>query len=148
MNKVRRPSAYLFALALLAAARAPVLHAQAAKFEGLPVRTIQFSPAEQPLEAEELHQILPLQMNEALHMATVRSSIERLFATGRYLDIQVDAQPYRDGVAIVFNTKAAWFVGDVSATGDISSPPSPGQLENATGLNLGEPYTDAAIDQA
>src|SRR4051812_37191301 len=98
MIRVRRPPAYFFALALLAAAQTPDLHAQAAKFEGLPVRTIQFSPAEQPLEAEELHQILPLQMNEALRISTVRSSIERLFATGRYLDVQVDAQPYRDGV--------------------------------------------------
>jgi len=148
MNSVRRPSAYFLALALLAAAWAPVLQAQAAKFEGLPVRTIQFSPAEQPLEAEELHQILPLQMNESLHMSTVRASIERLFATGRYLDIQVDAQPYRDGVAIVFVTKAAWFIGDVSAVGDISSPPNSGQLENASGLNLGQPYTEAAMAQA
>jgi hypothetical protein len=30
-------------------------------------------------------------------MADVRASIERLFATGRYADIQVDAEPYNDG---------------------------------------------------
>ena len=59
-------------------------------------------------------------------MADVRAAIERLFATGRYADIQVDAQPYRDGVVVAFLTKNSWFIGGVSMTGDISSPPNVG----------------------
>ncbi|HTX35728.1 MAG TPA: POTRA domain-containing protein [Bryobacteraceae bacterium] len=119
-----------------------------AAYEGKPVRNIRFSPEEQPLGASELHDILPLKMNEPLLMATVRASIERLFATGRYADIQVDAEPYRDGVAITFLTSNAWFIGDVSSRGHISSPPNAGQLENAADLDLGKPYTETAVQQA
>ena len=32
-------------------------------------------------------------MHQPLHAADVRAGIERLFATGRYADIQVDAEP-------------------------------------------------------
>ena len=57
----------------------------------------------------------------------------------------MDAQPYRDGCAIVFITRNSWFVGDLGASGDISSPPNSGQLENAAHLDLGQPYTDQKL---
>ena len=91
------------------------LRAQYAKYEGLTVRSIQFDPVRQPLEADELHQILPLKIGEPLHRAVVQSSIERLFSTGRYSDIQVDAALYDGGVVVRFLTKEAWFIGNVSA---------------------------------
>jgi outer membrane protein insertion porin family len=148
MLKVRRPLVYCPLVWLVAAAANPFpLRAQYQKYEGQPIRTIHFEPDDQPLEASELHEILPLRMNQPLRMADVRASIERLFATGRYADIQVEAQPYRDGVAIIFKTQNSWFVGAVSAGGDISSPPNPGQLENAANLSLGQPYTEAHLEQ-
>jgi outer membrane protein insertion porin family len=119
-----------------------------ADYEGKPILNIRFSPEAQPLEASELHEILPLKMNRPLLMTDVRAAIDRLFATGRYADIQVDAEPYKDGVAITFLTKNAWFIGDVAARGRISSPPSAGQLENAADLDLGQPYTEAGIQKA
>src|SRR5580658_2135235 len=111
-------------------------------YEGKLILNIRFSPEEQPLEASELHEILPLKMNQPLRMSDVRAAIDRLFATGRYADIQVDAESYKDGVAITFLTKNTWFIGDVAARGRISSPPSAAQLENATDLDLGQPYTE------
>ena len=77
---------------LLAAAQPQPLLAQYQKYEGMTVTNIQFDPPDQPLEAAELHDILPLKMGQPLRMADVRASIERLFATGRYADIQVDAR--------------------------------------------------------
>jgi outer membrane protein insertion porin family len=148
MYSVRRPSAFIAVFALLAAAQTCVLFAQPSAFEGLPVRNIQFEPKDQPLEPVELHAILPLKTDEPLRMVTVRAAINRLFATGYYTDIQVDAQGYRDGVSIVLITKPSWFVGDVAAAGKISSPPNQGQLENASGLNLGQPYTDDLMVRA
>ncbi len=146
MLDVRPLSAYGFLLVLaLTAARPSSLHAQAHKYEGMVVRNIQFVPEKQPLDASELHDILPLKMNQPLQMGVVRASIEKLFATGVYADIQVEAEPYRDGVAIVFHTTNSWFVGAVSVAGHISSPPNAGQLENATELNLGQPYREAAL---
>ena len=77
-------------------------------------------------------------------MNVVRASIERLFATGRYADIQVDAEPYNGGVIVTFRTTNSWFIGNVSVGGNLDDPPNPGQLVNATRLELGMPYTDAA----
>src|SRR4051812_5640144 len=100
MEKVRRFAVGPLALFLLAAAHPTPLRAQYQKYEGLPITNIQFEPREQPLEASELHDLLPLQIGKALRIGDVRTAIDRLFATGRYVDLQVDAQPYQQGAAI------------------------------------------------
>ncbi len=132
-------------LVILAALAPPLLPAQYQKFEGQQILTIQFDPKEQPLDPAALHDILPLKLNQPLRIGDVRSSIERLFATGRYADIQVDAQPYGTGVMIRFITRSSWFVGSLSIGGRVSSPPNGGQLENATRLDLGQPYTETSL---
>jgi len=89
-----------------------------------------------------MHEILPLKIHQPLTMAVVRASIERLFATGRYADIQVDAEPYQNGVIVRFLTGT---VGSSAACRPWQPVhPNPGQLENATRLDLGQPYTDAS----
>ncbi len=146
MRLVRNRLAFCVCVCLIGMAAQPsALSAQYQKFEGLMIRNIQFEPRRQPLEASELHDILPLKMNTALHISEVRASIDRLFATGRFSDIQVDAQPYRDGCAIVFITRNSWFIGDLGASGAISSPPNSGQLQNAAQLDLGQPFTDQKL---
>ena len=149
MILVRFLSAYAPALLLLLAVAQPTaLLAQYQKYEGMNVEEIQFEPASQPLEASEIREILPLKTGQALRIVEVRAAIERLFATGRYADIQVDARPSQNGVAVVFVTRNSWFVGDVSAAGKISAPPSPEQLENAARLDLGAPFSDALVREA
>jgi outer membrane protein insertion porin family len=148
MDLVRRFAVSPLALLLFAAAHPTVLPAQYQKYEGLPITNIQFDPKEQPLEASELHDLLPLEMGHALRIADVRTAIDRLFATGRYSDVQVDAQPYREGVAITIATKNRWFIGSVSVSGNPSSPPTIGQIENAANLGLGETFTDARLQSA
>jgi outer membrane protein insertion porin family len=148
MWMVRPLLAYLpFAMLVLAVAQPETISAQATAFEGKLVRLIQFNPRQQPLDPSELHEILPLKTNEPLTGDVVRASIERLFATGRYADIQVSAEPYQDGVAVTFITKNSWFIGDVAVGGKLSDPPNPGQLENATRLELGQPYSDAKLKE-
>src|SRR5580704_15542184 len=152
MRMVRITLAHYACAILLLAAPSPALLAQEQKYEGKQILTIQFDPKEQPLEPSELHDILPLQKDQPLRMADVRASIERLFATGRYADIQVDAEPYndgsRDGVIVRFLTKNSWFIGAVTATGRLSSPPSAGQLESASALDLGQPFTEVKMQEA
>jgi len=60
----------------------------------------------------------------------------------------VDAEPYQGGVIVRFLTKSAWFIGDVALDGDISGPPTAGQLENAARLDLGQPFTALKVQQA
>ncbi len=149
MILVRQLLASIPSLVLLLAAALPgPLPAQYRKYEGLAVSNIRFSPADQPLGADELREILPLKVNEPLRESVIRTSIERLFATGRYSDIQVDAAPRDGGVEISFVTKNRWFVGDISISGDPGDPPNANQLENASRLDLGAPFLEAKIQEA
>jgi outer membrane protein assembly factor BamA len=133
---------------LLAAAQPRSLLAQYQKYEGRPVVNIRFEPAEQPLEGAELFEMLPLKRDQPLRMSVVRASVERLFATGRYSDIKVDAEPYNGGVIIKFITTNSWFIGDVSVSGSVNDPPNRGQLANATRLELGQPYAANELETA
>ena len=84
MGKVWRSFAGYLAVWLMACAR--VVWAQT-------IADVQFVPAEQPLTAAELANIVPLKKGEPLRLADVHAAIERLYATGAYEDIQVDADP-------------------------------------------------------
>lgn len=148
MSLVRQLHLYPCVLSALLAAYPAAVQAQQQSYEGKMVRTIQFEPAGQPLGPDELHQILPLRIGEPLRTATVRESIDRLFRTGRYADIQVDAEPYQDGVVVRFLTRSSWFIGSISVNVGNAAPPSSGQLENASSLDLGQPFTDEALAEA
>jgi outer membrane protein assembly complex protein YaeT len=148
MDSVRSLLASLLCLIVLLAAAPKLLPAEDQKYEGMPVVNIRFEPPQQPLEGSELFEILPLKRGEPLRMAVVHSSIERLFATGRYADMRVDVSPYAGGVIVTFITTNSWFIGDVSARGKTPDPPNRGQLANATRLELGRPYFDRGLETA
>jgi outer membrane protein insertion porin family len=137
-----------FSILLLAVAQPRSLLAQYQKYEGQPVVNIRFEPAEQPLEGSELFEMLPLKRDQPLRMSVVRASVERLFATGRYRDIQVDAEPYTGGVIVKFITTNSWFIGNVSVSGNVEDSPNRGQLANAARLELGQPYNDNMLEAA
>jgi outer membrane protein assembly complex protein YaeT len=119
-----------------------------AAFEGQTVASVGFEPVQQPLDAGEMTRILPVRTGQPYRAADIRAAIERLYATGRYQDIQADASPAAGGVAVRFITKVSWFVGDVAADEDFSEPPSAGQIVNASRLDLGAPFDPAQIPAA
>ncbi len=137
----------VFAVCLhLASARAQELPpASAQNLDGKRIASITFDPARQPLELSEIREILPLKPDDLYRPAAVRRAIERLYATGRYRDIQVDATPVADRVALRFITTNSWFTGHVSVEGSLSDPPSHEQLAGAAGLELGLPYDPAQV---
>ena len=118
------------------------------QFEGKIIANIAFVPPQQPLAPAELNQILPLKRGGPLRMEDVRATIERLFATGRYADIQVEAEPIGNQAIVRIITRNSWFIGRVAAEGSISDPPNGAQLVNATRLDLGQPYTEEKLAQA
>ncbi len=137
------------AVVLLSAALTQRGEAQtAAQFEGKPIANIVFEPASQPLEGRELFALLPVKRNELYRAADVRTAIERLYATGRYQDIQVDASPIGNSVLVRFVTKSSWFIGAVAAESHVAAPPSQGQIVNAARLQLGDPFDPAQIPPA
>jgi len=149
MGKVCRTFARYLATSLLACA--PFIWAQSTKYEGQAIADIQFVPPEQPLTAAELAYTVPLKKGAPLRLADVHAVIERMYATGAYEDIQVEADsapPPATGVNVRIITRNSWFVGNVAVLGHVSDPPSRGQLVNVTRLSLGQPFTEADLEPA
>ncbi len=118
-----------------------------AQFEGRAVTAVEFSPAQQPLPDAELRRLVPLRPGTIVAASLVRDALQKLFATGRYADIRVEAETDATGVRLRFVTELAYFVGRVSVTGN-PEPPTKGQLITASKLQLGKPYADNDLIQA
>ena len=126
----------------------PGASAQVQQFEGRTIVDIQYQPAEQPLAQPDLDRVQTLKKGAPLHLAEVATVIDNLYATGRYDDIQVDAEPSGDGVTLRFITTFRWFNGHITMLGKFSEPPNRGQLANATLLNLGMPFQESELKSA
>jgi outer membrane protein insertion porin family len=114
-------------------------------FQGLKVAMIQInSPAvENP---ESLLPILPQKINAPLDKYKVRQSVQALYNTGRFSEIQVEAQRNPSGeVVLTFDARENYFFGSILAEGSPAHP-SDSQLINASKLNLGEQYTEDKIN--
>ena len=150
---VRLPVLLLLSL-LLGAAAAPAqdVTSQDRNFEGRTIARIEFDPQNQPFTNDELERLLPLHAGSPLKMDDVRSAIERLYRTGRYSDVAIDAEPETAGqtggpLVLRISTKIAYFVGSVLLDG-VADPPNRGQLTTATKFELGTPFDPNALDQA
>src|SRR3981081_1837393 len=120
----------------------------ASNYEGKTIARILFVPREQPVDPEELHRILPVKERSPLRLDDVRAAIARLYATGTYADIQVDAELRNGELILRFITQNNWFIGRVAVKGQIKAPPNAGQIANASRLELGEVETDDKMRQA
>jgi outer membrane protein insertion porin family len=116
-------------------------------FEGKRISIVRFVPSEQPLPPSELEQILPVRMKTPLRMSDVHAALDRLYATGRYEDIEVDAEPDGENVVVTFRTTNRWFVGRVMLEG-ANPPPSRDALRDAAKLDLGSLYLDERGEEA
>jgi outer membrane protein insertion porin family len=125
-----------------------LLNAAPGEYEGKPIANVQFEPATQPLTFEQLMAMLPVHIGQPLRSSDLRDSIQRLYQTGEYADIAVDATLTPAGVNIKFITKPAYFVGYFDVSG-VPDPPNEGQLLVASKLTLGGTYnpsdTTAAV---
>lgn len=140
----------IYALALVAlclGAHPSRASAAPQEYEGRTIVAIEYRPAEQPYSREYLDRINPLKVGQPLRLANVRAAIERLYATGRYRNIIVDAGSAAGGVDLRITTEPNFFVGRVTVD-RVPSPPNEGVLTNATRLELGTLYTEDAEQQA
>ncbi|HEX4595331.1 MAG TPA: outer membrane protein assembly factor BamA, partial [Bryobacteraceae bacterium] len=117
------------------------------QYDGKTITGIQFDPEKQPLPTDQLIALLPLRPGEPLSSSGVRDAIQRLYATGEYVDIAVDATLGTSGVNLKFLTKPSFFVGHVGVTG-VPEPPNEGQLVVATRLQLGAEYSEGDLNRA
>ncbi|HEX4605835.1 MAG TPA: POTRA domain-containing protein [Candidatus Angelobacter sp.] len=90
--------------------------------------------------------ILPQKAGEPLDKYKLRQSVQALYNTGRFGEIQVEAQRTPSGeVVLVFGARENYFFGSILAEGS-SAHPSDNQLVNASKLNLGEQYSEEKIN--
>ncbi len=87
---------------------------------------------------------LKQKVGEPLDPDKVRADMRRLFASGLYVNISVNAVPEGNGVALVFSGQPQYFVGRVTIAG-VKSERLASLLEFATRLDPGEPFTDGAL---
>jgi outer membrane protein insertion porin family len=119
----------------------------AVSWEGRTISRIEYDPQQQPLPRNELDRLLPLRPGAALSMEDVRSAIQKLYLTGRYADIAIDANADGPNVAIQISTEFNYFISRVNIQGQ-SDPPTRNQLVTSTKLDLGTLFDEMDLDQA
>ncbi|MBL8227046.1 MAG: BamA/TamA family outer membrane protein [Bryobacterales bacterium] len=126
----------------------PVLAVGApAGYEGKEVAEVRFNPSSQPLPAAELNRLAGISPGAPLTSLQVRAAIQRLYATGRYDEIAVDAVLQHQKVVLTFLTRQNWFITRVTMEGFVE-PPNREQLLSATKLELGARYSDEQLVEA
>jgi outer membrane protein assembly complex protein YaeT len=117
------------------------------KYQGATVRDIQFRGFEGD-DRDKLVQMIPLKVGDPLDRPKLRASMQTLYGTGRFADIQAEVEPAAtDAVALVFVVTPNFFVGEINVDG-APGRPSASQVVNASKLNLGEPFTREKMDRA
>ena len=120
---------------------------QVRDFENKRIVDIEFTPS-QPLDPADLARALPFQKGDPLHADDIASAIDNLFASGRFEDIVVTAEPSGDGVLLRFDTQLSHFFGGLQITGEIPHPPNRAQLAGAAQLTLGAVFRDEDLAKA
>lgn len=121
---------------------------QAPDFAGRRVVSILYEPQQQPIDAHDLISAQRVKVGEPLNLLDVAASIDRLYATGLYKDIQVFAEADEQGVRLRFVTVAERFIGHVQATGKIKDPPNTAVILGEAQLPLGQPFDPQTVETA
>jgi outer membrane protein assembly complex protein YaeT len=132
---------------LIAASAQQVFSQRMQDWEGQPVVSIGQEPEvaeELRIAAADFDELAVQEPGQPYSSERIRETIERLYATGRFADIRVDAEAQPGGVAVTFLTSQRYFIGAVRVTG-APPPPSENELERATELQLGYPYTQEEL---
>jgi outer membrane protein assembly factor BamA len=113
--------------------------------QGLTVAHIEInSPAVE--HSDWLEPLLPQKAHQPFDKYKVRQSVQVLYNTGRFSEIQVEAQRTPQGeVVLTFSARENYFFGSLRVEG-APTPPSNNQLINASKIALGEQFADEKID--
>ncbi|MBV8550175.1 MAG: BamA/TamA family outer membrane protein [Acidobacteriaceae bacterium] len=115
-------------------------------FAGRTVTAIEYQPAAQPIDARDLERLQLVQLGQPLDPDQVGTTIDRLWSSGLYDNIVVDAEPNGAGVTIRFVTTPRRFIGHVGAQGRISEPPNRAVIISDSQLYLGQPFDPEAVE--
>ena len=113
------------------------------------VTAIEYKPAQQPIDPHDLEDAQQVKVGMPLDHLQVAATIDRLFYSGLYGDVKVDAEPDGSaGVRLTFITVARTFVGHVDARGKISDPPNRAVILGDAQLTLGQVFDPDLVETA
>jgi outer membrane protein insertion porin family len=122
--------------------------ADIAELYGRNIASISFPLEQQTLSPHDRQEAMQaIKTGELLTEENVRQLIKDLFATGRFEDVALEAEAAGNDVVLRVVAKPALFVRNVIVQG-VKEPPTPGQLQNATKLQLGERFYPVQMRQA
>ncbi len=94
----------------------------------------------------QLRELVEQKPGQPLDRRKVRSSIQQLFATGRFANLQVEAEQRPDAqVTLVFVAEGNYFVGNMTLEG-APKRPTAAQLLDSSKLTLGELFTPEKLE--
>ncbi len=119
------------------------------KYQGVTVRAIGFRGIE-GTNPEMLRKLLPQKTGEPLDHDKIRASLGRLYATGRFATLEVEAQPSQgNSLSLVFVATENYFNGDVNVDGaPAKTNPKAHQLVESSKLDLGDTFSQANVDRS
>ncbi|HWR34668.1 MAG TPA: outer membrane protein assembly factor BamA [Clostridia bacterium] len=119
-----------------------------ASLQGLIVHHIDFRGVS-GARNESLLDIIAQKPSEPLDRVKVRSSLQTLYATGRFASLQVEADRTQNNqVTLVFVARENYFIGGITVDGIPKGGPSANQLVTASKLALGEMFTHEMVELA
>jgi outer membrane protein assembly complex protein YaeT len=112
--------------------------------QGVPVVSVQIR-CESIDHPDWLEPLVTQKAGEPLDKYKVRESVQALYNTGRFANIEVEAERNAKGeIALVFRAVQSYFFGSIRVEGSADQPTGT-QLANASKLVLGERFTEARI---
>ncbi len=101
-----------------------------------------------PRSLTQLQQLVKLAVGQPLDRQKLRASIQALYASGKFANLQAEAERQPSGdITLIFRAVPNYFVGSVLADG-APKKPTDVQLADASKLQLGEVFTQQKVDQA
>jgi outer membrane protein assembly complex protein YaeT len=114
--------------------------------KGVMVKAVQFSGVTFAA-GDPLPDRMTQKAGQPLDPEKVRADLRRLFASGRYRDLSVNAEPNGDGMTLIFTGTPRYYVGRVTILG-VPNDRLSSLFEFATKLEPGTPYTESEIPAA
>lgn len=116
-------------------------------YSGRKIRSIRLDPEIQPIPTNEIEEFIAIKSGDTYDLLQIREAMSRLFRSGHFLNVEVDAQRVGEEVDLTFRTEAALFIGGVDVDGAPGAVPR-GELINAAKLQLGLPFDESLANQA
>lgn len=101
--------------------------------------------ADGPVDETELRRLIEVRAGKALEEAAVRRTVQNIYATERYANVEVEGDPQADGrVAVVLHLYRAYRIARIRFE---HRPVSDDLLRRALGYSLGGPYQESEVQE-